>query len=617
MKNIAKRISAFLAAAVMTISGAGISAFATPAPDPDDGWIRYETGNWAYLAPGSKHLGIVCDAVYTIDGIVYRFDAKGICKGKYSGMAKKDGILRRYENGLPYTGWTKRSDGSWKYYLDGYSVTGDLQIGNIIYSFDENGVYTGNGRTAKFSADVVGTVSSDADKIMIKVSSNDKTDTKYVTADPDKMERWENGKWVSCIGDGVEYVVDDLGYVFSSKNSNTVSFYPKNYTNSNFTTGYYRISLSCWADGKYNTTKQDLCAVFEVLPPVTVELRKDLYISDGRFDVPVETVVNINSEKLKKYYSQHPDEISVEFDYHRTDYWGPVNTYDSDTIIEAEAYENGKPMKVYLTDIVSGVNSAGHYKAVVTVNGEKYTREFLIDKLVSKAWLDEYNSKDDKLTINFTLFNNTKKDITINPDVYTVYEQKDGKWSYVSGEVAVDALLRKEIIKPDEKYYIEFPMYQYYIDRSKFEPGIYAVNIGGWGFAEFALTDNKPDLSETPYANLSEDNIKKIQLNTGFSSDDTLSAEFTGYEARQLVHILRQIRIYGDAEETFSGLAGTFRCEIKIIYNDGTTKTVVFRDSEILEYKGKKVFCAEYPYHAIEDILDKKPDVKRSWEKVS
>ena len=625
MRKFTKRIFAFLAAAVMIIAAAGISAFATPAPEPDDGWRKTDDGwtYWYYSTGHTPHYHSVKNANFKVDGILYRFDENGICTGKCSGLMKENGTKRRYNEGIPYTGWTKGKDGSRKYYLDGYAVTGNFQIGKKIYSFDKNGVYSGKAIAAKFSADVAGTVSTDTKEINVTVSTNDKSGKKYSAGNPYRMERWENGRWADCKKNDELYGINANEVIFSYGNSNTAAaFYPQDYTRANvteenFTAGYYRITLSCWENGKYDATAQDIYAVFEVLPPVTLEFRKDIYISDGRFDVPVEAVVNINSEKLKKYYSQHLDEISAEFDYHRTDYWGPVNTYDSDTIIEAEAYENGKPMKVYLTNIVYGVNSAGHYRAVVTIDGKEYKKEFLIDKLSSKAWLDEYYSKDDKLTINFTLFNNTKKDITINQDVYTVYEQKDGKWEAIHGEVAVDALLRDDIIKAGKEYVIEFPMYQFYIDRSKFKPGTYAVDIGGWGFAEFTLTDNKPDLSETPYMSLSEDNIKKIQLNTEFSGGETLSAEFTGYEARQLVHILRQISIYGDAEETFSTLAGTFRCEIKIIYNDGKTKTVVFRDSDILEYKGKKVFCHEYPYHAIDDILDKKPDVERSWEKIS
>ena len=225
MKNLAKRITAFLAAAVMAVSAAGIPVFARAAvPDLQDGWMRFETGDWAYLAPESKHIGIVCNDIYTVDGILYRFDGNGVCKGKYSGMAKKDGILRRYESGLPYTGWTKSSNGSWKYYLDGYSVTGDLQIGNIIYSFDKNGVYTGNGRTAKFSADVVGTVSADTDKFNIKISYNMNDKSEFFACDPEIMERWEKGRWVNCRDAASEFVTDDCLATIKYSKSDAVHF---------------------------------------------------------------------------------------------------------------------------------------------------------------------------------------------------------------------------------------------------------------------------------------------------------------------------------------------------------------------------------------------------------
>lgn len=621
MKNLAKRISAFLTTAVITVSAAGISAFATPAPDPDDGWRKTDDGwtYWHYSTEHTPHYHSVKNANFEVDDILYRFNKNGICTGKYSGTVKENDVSRRYENGLPYTGWTKNSGGSWKYYLDGYSVIGDFQIGNIIYNFDKNGVYTGKASTAKFSADVVGTISTDTKEITVTVSTADKSGKKYSAGNPYRMERWENGRWTDCKKNDELYGINANEVIFSYGNSNTASaFYPQDYTRENvteenFTAGYYRITLSCWETGKYDATAQDIYAVFEVVPPVTLEFRKDIYISDGRFDVPVETVVNINSEKLKKYYSQHPDEISVEFDYHRTDYWGPINTYDSDTIIEAEAYENDKPMKVYLTDIVSGVNSAGHYRTVVTIDGKKYKKEFRIDKLRSESWLDEYYLKDDSLTISFTLFNNTNKDMTIEPYVYYIYEKKNGKWVGVESKVVVEAAIGEEILKPGEKIAIEYPIWQYY-DMSELKPGTYAINIGGWGYAEFKLTDEKPDTSKIPYANLSPDNIKNVQINQEFSGGEKLSAEFTGYEAIKMANRLRQIVLTGEnAEEYLSQAAGTFNYKIKITYKDGKTKIVTFHSNNIIEYDRTAVFCGANPYRAIEDVLIENSDVDRNY----
>lgn len=313
MRKFTKRISAllvFLAAAVMTISAAGVSAFATPAPEPDDGWRKTDDG-WVYWFYSTRHTPryyCIENMNFKVDGILYSFDENGICTGKCSGLMKESGTKRRYYEGIPYTGWTKnKSDDSRKYYLDGYPVTGDLPIDGKVYSFDENGVYTGKSIVPVLTADCGEKISSDTEKFRITVTAHDEEGNFYAAGDPVRMERWEKGQWVDCIGDGVEYSRSEEMAAINGiegecfPNYDIVEFEPQKYTNSNFNYGYYRLVFTYWegsGDGMVLSDKE-FYAVFRVVPPVEVRMSKEIYTADEEGNVDVCAYIDINSEKHK------------------------------------------------------------------------------------------------------------------------------------------------------------------------------------------------------------------------------------------------------------------------------------------------------------------------------
>ena len=180
-----------------------------------------------------------------------------------NGWVKEGGTERRYKSGKPYTGWIENSDGTRKYCYDGYAVIGNFQIGKYVYSFNENGIYTGIKSKLIVAASCGDAVATDTQKLTITVTNTGSE--KCTIGQAYKMERWENGKWVDCIGNGVDYVTTDLAYIIygaSQKNkANYVNldFYPQKYTRNNFTAGYYRISVS---GGGYGN---NIYAVFEVV----------------------------------------------------------------------------------------------------------------------------------------------------------------------------------------------------------------------------------------------------------------------------------------------------------------------------------------------------------------
>lgn len=167
-------------------------------------------------------------------------------------LKTENGTLYRYDDDSnkigAYTGWAKYKDGTRKYFLDGYFVTGEMPVGKNICTFDENGALT-----EKKPAEII--VAQDA-----PVHSGDKTIS--VTAKPlgngvysmypvSKLERWEKGKWVDCLGKNVEYVTCDCLYVLDAEGvlvqdkipEEKIVFYPEEYMGTKITAGYYRITL--------------------------------------------------------------------------------------------------------------------------------------------------------------------------------------------------------------------------------------------------------------------------------------------------------------------------------------------------------------------------------------
>lgn len=185
------------------------------------------------------------------------------------GWVNEGGKERRYKSGSPYTGWIENTNGTRKYCHDGYAVTGDFQIGKYIYTFNADGIYTGISRKLVVTASCGKVIASDTRKLIITVTNSGADGKTYSVGRPYKMERWENGKWVDCIGNGVQFLKPDIAAFIYAKASNERStftkmdFYPQDYTAGSFTPGYYRIAFSC--RDQYNTVWQDVYAMFEVV----------------------------------------------------------------------------------------------------------------------------------------------------------------------------------------------------------------------------------------------------------------------------------------------------------------------------------------------------------------
>ena len=221
MKKLSKTISAIMAAAVI---------FGTTAMPVSADW-KQEGGKLQYEYKSGK---LATNRLQEIDGVMYKFDSDSYCVGKY-------------------TGWTKTKKGDRKYYLDGYSVKGDMPIGKNIYTFDKDGILT-----KKTPATI--TITQD-----VPIHSGDKVIPLtakllgkgfYDMVPSSKFERWENGKWVDCLGEGIEYITCDCLYTLNSGEEvmegyinleEKFDFEPEEYMGTEITAGYYR--LTYYANG--------------------------------------------------------------------------------------------------------------------------------------------------------------------------------------------------------------------------------------------------------------------------------------------------------------------------------------------------------------------------------
>lgn len=626
MKKSAKQLTAIFTAAVMTFSSAGIlvsaaekNASAETAAEETapkyTGWEPCEKG-WLYLKDGVP----VANESYRINGIYYDFSFPGPCIGTVTGWAGK----RYYKDGLPHTGWVEDNAGK-QYCLDGYPVTGDFQIEDTVYSFDRKGIYTGESSPALLTASCGGTVSADAEKITVKVTHNGGS-KEYLVGNPEKMERWENGKWKRC-GKSYLYAVDDIGMIIDgtddcSPNSAVVAFYPNRYMGGDMPVGYYRIAVPYGESNNYSKTQKDVYAIFEAVPAVEVKMSEDIYVPDSLDDIDFRAYVKVNSEKLKV------KNISVKMEKKTASGW--------ETAVEKFKYEPDASCASISADGIISVDGsmpaeAGYYRAVLHINEKDYYAPFRIDKIWVAPWLDEYSLKSDDITVSFNVRNRYEKPVKISTDLRSLFKKENGEWTDMSEKAGRDDVpaetARSYTALENGRITLNFDLSKYY-DTSRLTAGDYAVWIDGVGYAEFKLTDEEPNAGSFPFAGLKADDIKEIQLNDSSISMDVTTVIRGGNgkitntigeedqygitkataivkndeQLERVIDYLRQFEL-GEAytkKDTYCG--GTVRVIVR--YKNNTKKTLDFTYVELATYNGKrKYYCTDRLYYAVDDLI--------------
>lgn len=228
MKNIKKTLSAIMAAAVIL---------------------------------GTAAMPVSADKLKVTDGIIYKYDDNSNLIGEFSGWATTDGVSRRYMNGKPFTGWLKNNDGTYKYVLDGCLVKGEMPIKNKVYTFDENGIMTSQ---KKADMTVRRDETAGTEPLAFEIMPMHIGEFGY--GNPDKLERWENGEWVDCIGaDG--YIITDeenlISFSDCEQQVDIIEFSPKRYIGSEITAGTYRLTFHALEErpDKHNF---ELYCIFEI-----------------------------------------------------------------------------------------------------------------------------------------------------------------------------------------------------------------------------------------------------------------------------------------------------------------------------------------------------------------
>ncbi|MBQ7981553.1 MAG: hypothetical protein IJ305_08100, partial [Oscillospiraceae bacterium] len=550
MKKLIRKIAAFSAAVVMAVSAFGANASAAMLrEDVVDSWEMTEKG-WVFVMPDGKD---AVNRLVKIDGVMYQFDDKWANQyEKYSGWTKSsDGTRRRYVDGLPYTGWLKYKNGQRRYCLDGYMATDNMQIGDHIYTFDENGFYTGKtALTLITKCDKI--VSSDTDEIKVALKNLDGRDYNFGVLS--SMERWEKGEWVNCWGDwkgenGEELAYIDIGYSLENKGDiMELDFNPQLYTNYNFTEGYYRIPIGSWI--KHYKNQYECYATFQVVPPVTVEASEEIYFIDGT-EVDTEVKITFNSQKVFDSISEIPFAV-----YKMTGGgWENASTYydDGEYVYDEYCCEkgNGNGAVVCGLKIDDGI---GYYKYVVTVNGEEYESYFRIGSMAASSWLDEYSKNDENLTICLNVYNSGDETKTICKDTYNLYEKKNGKWKLVKPDYELPEN------EPDEGRYVEIGSKQAATvyahiseayDTSEFKLDghgrVFAVYISGCGFVPVALSNMELSKENFPFADLDANELEKVKMKVWCGSTVVETTE-NADDLKDIAAVLRQLELSDKAE---------------------------------------------------------------------
>ena len=215
---------------------------------------------------GTMAMPVYADKLKVTDGIIYKYDDNSNLIGEFSGWATTDGVSRRYIDGKPYTGWLKNNDGTYKYVLDGYLVKGEMPIKNKVYTFDENGIMTGQKKAVLSVDHQKNDVTEPLEFYITPLAYGE-----YGYGDP-ILERFENGEWVDCIGDCIEheslYFESKISFQDCEQEVHIYEFPTRKYIGSETTLdtfGTYRLTLKA---SKYNTDGQrenfNVYCIFEI-----------------------------------------------------------------------------------------------------------------------------------------------------------------------------------------------------------------------------------------------------------------------------------------------------------------------------------------------------------------
>lgn len=617
MKKFTLKLSAVLTAVLISVSSMGVEALSSEkALTKYSGWVNSGDG-WKYMSKGEY---LVKDT--KINDILCTFSADGYYLGGKNGWVDEKGKKRYYSEGEPFTGWVTENDGTMKYCLDGYCVKGNFPIGDELFSFDSKCVYKNESSKLDIFA-VCGDVSTDTKKISLTVMQGNGNGD-YFVSDPHKLERWENGKWVDCIGRAVKYETEDIAAEISVQDDNgsvhngvTVSFYPTRYIGGSLTEGYYRLTMRGIDNSAGKREFYDVYAIFEAVPPVKAEMSEELYTGDSSENITVSMLVKINSQREEYKMDKISNKISVDIERKTENGW---------KLCEDFGYSYGGSVKddSEIEIFCFMPCQAGYYRATAYLGNRKYIKTFRIENYPIEPWLDEYSFNSSDITVSFSLFNRNANPVVFGKTPTKLYKKENGEWTRVPSVAGVKSTGEKDTVKQYQRAAIDFRLSELY-DVSKLEAGDYAVRIEGIGLAEFKLTDSGPSVKDMPFINLKAEDIKEIQLISGYAdiietavirdgsgkvthSESTDSDGYTRINAiaqsdeylEKTVEHLKQFKLKGVCKNNDDYAGGSFQVVVR--YKNNTKKTLRFDYNTEVLYNGKtKYNCDTYAYSELND----------------
>lgn len=409
-----KQYAAVMAALMMT-AACGSAVFAETA-----GW-KTENGKTFYVMEDGNYPCGVC----SIDNIVYSFAADGSLIGKYTGIARKNGVLRYYKDGVIFRGgWI--TDGSGTYYFDknGVGAEGIASVDGVKYYFAPDGRLMNEASRFSVTADKDSIVLGNRDRIAFTVKADNISGGAYF-GEITELQQMKEGKWYKVKPDG-DFAVNDVAYILGNMDeqpyyseSQRVFFCPEDYSGS-LATGEYRVVINIYAE---TGNVKKYCG-FRIIE--SAESSSELYSYPISQTEEIRFVTAVNRDQ--KIYT--PNVYGLEYYNKETEQWEKVQPKASAPAAAPVEVKAGEAVTSVL-DLTAYDRTrlkSGTYRAAV---GERFSHEFLLKNPYDVSAYEVITDSKRVKQVNITFVNESDFDITVKG--YGQLLRSNGKsWKAVS-----------------------------------------------------------------------------------------------------------------------------------------------------------------------------------------
>lgn len=466
MKNF--RFAAAALAAVMCMS-------AVPVGAAQYGWESAE-GTGRYI----RHDGAAATGVMNIDGIVYRFDANGSCLGRYTGIGRKNGVIRYYQDGIMFTGgWLKLSGGTYYFDQNGVGAVGIVTVDGRQYNFGSDGRLADSVNPFSVTADKKLIVMGSREKIKFTFTAYNISGTAYM-GEITELQRYSDGKWYK-VKPTDEYAVDDVGYELGNvgepyyyNGSVDLYFTPEAYSN-DLSSGKYRIAQTIFTE----SGQKRLYCEFDIADRAAVST------SQSSYDIMSTDNINISGYAVKagEYYAE-AEELYVYND--DTEEWERIEPKNSEHTFPAHIYAaSGDSISSFLdlTRYSRTKLKSGKYRALI---GDNISCEFELTNPYDVYARQTEPEKKGKKQVIITFVNTTDSDITVK-GYGQLMRRVNGKWRTVTASNTLDT----EVTIPAMHKWEKTMVLNKYYNVSDLKKGSYRMKFpvsgGGYVYAYFEL----------------------------------------------------------------------------------------------------------------------------------